>query len=71
MAIQSGEVRDETQMQYPEIRDLDFFYHDSLDRSFEIGLTEKNTEMALIKNGKISHYNFLQYKELITELETN
>lgn len=54
---------------FPELFDKDFLFIDSVDISFELGLTGRNTEIALIKQGKVKHYSFLEYEELIRELE--
>jgi hypothetical protein len=56
---------------FPELFEKDFVFVDSLDISFELGLTDKNTEMSLIKEGKVKHYTFLEYNKLIEELEKN
>ena len=56
---------------FPELFERGFVFVDSLDTSFELGLTDKNTEMTLIKKGKVTHYTFLEYNNLIEELERN
>jgi len=48
-----------------------FVFVDSLDISYEMGITEKNTELALWKNGKVENFSFLEYEELIKALESN
>jgi|GEM_PF-3150976 len=51
--------------------DKAFVFVDSLDISYEMGITEKNTELALWKNGKVETFSFLEYEELIEALESN
>lgn len=64
-----GRISQNTSYFHEEMLKKQFIFYDSLDYSFELGLTEKNTEMTLIKSGKISHYSFLEYQNLIAKLE--
>jgi len=48
-----------------------FVFVDSLDISYEMGITEKNTELALWKNGKVETFSFLEYEKLIEGLESD
>mgnify|MGYP001628021325 CR=1 FL=1 len=52
-----------------ELFDKAFVFVDSLDISYEMGVTEKNTELALWKNGKVETFSFLEYEKLIKSLE--
>jgi DNA-binding Xre family transcriptional regulator len=36
-----------------------------------MGVTDKNTELALWKNGKVETFSFLEYEKLIKALESN
>lgn len=47
-----------------------FVFVDSLDISYEMGITNKNTELALWKNRKVEIFSFLEYEKLIKALES-
>lgn len=58
-------------VKYPELFSKSFVFIDSLDFSYEMGVTDKNTELALWKNGKVETFSFLEYEKLIKALESN
>lgn len=64
-----GRISQNTRFYHDGMLEKEFLFFDSLDHSFKLGLTEKNTELALIKDGEIIHYTFLEYQNLITELD--
>jgi len=59
----------ETIKAYPDLFKKSYVFIDSLDISFEVGLTKKNSEITLIRKNKINHFNFIEYESLISELE--
>jgi hypothetical protein len=59
-----------TLVNYQGLFSKKFVFIDSLDISFEMGITDKNTELALWENGKVKTFTFLEYEALIGALES-
>lgn len=61
--------KQETIKAYPDLFKKKYVFIDSLDISFDVGLTGKNSEITLVKKNLVRHFNFIEYESLISELE--